>query len=142
MMCMSNAITNRTMPPSTIIPILEYRDVDEAIRWLSTAFNFVERWRVDNHRAQISFEGGTIVIVPPQGEAPRLQSLLVRVKDIEDHCLNAKKKGVTIVQEPSDFPYGERQYTALDLDGHTWTFSQSINDVAPEAWGGRTHKLS
>ena len=29
-----------------------------------------------------------------------------------------------------------RQYTAEDLAGHQWTFSQTLDDVAPEAWGG------
>ena len=33
---------------------------------------------------------------------------------------------------------GERGYTAEDLGGHRWTFSQSIADVAPESWGGTT----
>lgn len=40
-----------------------------------------------------------------------------------------------VIQEPRDFPYGERQYTAEDLGGHHWAFSQSIADVAPEEWG-------
>jgi hypothetical protein len=34
------------------------------------------------------------------------------------------------------YPYGERQYTAEDLAGHRWTFTQAIADVAPEDWGG------
>ena len=38
--------------------------------------------------------------------------------------------------EPTDFEYGERQYTAEDLAGHQWTFSETLADVAPEAWGG------
>ena len=38
--------------------------------------------------------------------------------------------------EPTDFPYGERQYTAEDPSGHRWTFSQTLADVAPEEWGG------
>ncbi|MGO9885060.1 MAG: glyoxalase, partial [Solirubrobacteraceae bacterium] len=41
-----------------------------------------------------------------------------------------------LLDEPTDFPYGERQYNAIDLGGHHWTFSQSIADVAPEQWGG------
>jgi hypothetical protein len=28
------------------------------------------------------------------------------------------------------------KYTAEDLAGHRWSFSQSIADVAPEEWGG------
>ncbi len=52
------------------------------------------------------------------------------------HCERARTGGARIVSQPADFPYGERQYTAADLGGHLWTFSQSIVDVAPEEWGG------
>jgi uncharacterized glyoxalase superfamily protein PhnB len=38
--------------------------------------------------------------------------------------------------EPTDFEYGERQYTAQDPAGHQWTFSETLADVAPEEWGG------
>jgi hypothetical protein len=65
-------LANRSMPASTVIPVLGYDDAGEAIEWLCEA----------------------------------------------------------------DYPYGERQYTAEDLGGHRWTFSQSIADVAPEEWGG------
>jgi uncharacterized glyoxalase superfamily protein PhnB len=43
--------------------------------------------------------------------------------------------GAHIVSPPNTFPYGERQYTALDPAGRRWTFSQSIADVDPAAWG-------
>jgi len=39
-----------------------------------------------------------------------------------------------IIRPPTDFPYGERQYTAEDLAGRRWTFSQSIADVDPQEW--------
>jgi uncharacterized glyoxalase superfamily protein PhnB len=61
---------------------------------------------------------------------------MVRVADARVHCERARKHGARIVAEPEDFPYGERQYTAEDLAGHQWTFSQTIADVAPEEWGG------
>ena len=38
--------------------------------------------------------------------------------------------------EPTDFEYGERQYTVQDPAGHQWTFSETLADVAPEDWGG------
>jgi uncharacterized glyoxalase superfamily protein PhnB len=44
--------------------------------------------------------------------------------------------GARIVMEPTDFPYGERQYEAEDFAGHRWTFSETLRDVAPEEWGG------
>jgi uncharacterized glyoxalase superfamily protein PhnB len=62
--------------------------------------------------------------------------VLVRVPDAAAHHERARARGATILGEPTDFAYGERQYTAEDLGGHHWTFSQSIADVAPEEWGG------
>ena len=41
--------------------------------------------------------------------------------------------GAVVVEQRQS---GERQYTAVDLGGHVWTFSQSIADVAPEERGG------
>ena len=131
---------NRTMPPCTIIPVLGYTDVAKAIDWLCSSFGFIERWRVGNHRAQLSFEGGTIVVTGQDSQNKNRQSLLVRVKDIDQHYERAKQHSVQILQPPADFPYGERQYTAADINGHTWTFSQSVKDLAPEDWGGISGK--
>jgi uncharacterized glyoxalase superfamily protein PhnB len=33
---------------------------------------------------------------------------------------------------PTDFEYGERQYTAEDPAGHQWTFSETLADATPE----------
>jgi uncharacterized glyoxalase superfamily protein PhnB len=48
----------------------------------------------------------------------------------------ARESGARILHPPTDYPYGERQYTDEDVGGHRWSFSQSIADVAPEEWGG------
>lgn len=64
---------NRSMPSSTVIPVLVYPEVRQAVEWLS-----------------------------------RVSSL----------------------------PYGERQYTVTDLGGYAWTFSESVDDIAPSARGG------
>ena len=64
------------------------------------------------------------------------QSVLVRVPNVAEHYEQAKGSGAHILKEPADFPYGERQYSAIDLGGHVWTFSESLADLAPEAWGG------
>jgi uncharacterized glyoxalase superfamily protein PhnB len=45
---------NRSIPASTIVPILIYPDVREAVAWLGAAFGFAERVRIgENHRAQL-----------------------------------------------------------------------------------------
>jgi uncharacterized glyoxalase superfamily protein PhnB len=61
---------------------------------------------------------------------------MVRVEDVNGHHEHARSSGAQILQSPTDYPYGERQYTVEDLGGHHWSFSQSIADVAPEEWGG------
>jgi uncharacterized glyoxalase superfamily protein PhnB len=52
------------------------------------------------------------------------------------HHARAVAHGANILRPPTDYPYGERQYTAVDPGGHAWTFSQSIADVDPALWGG------
>ena len=63
---------------------------------------------------------------------------MVRVEDARAHCGRARGHGARILMEPTDFEYGERQYTAEDPAGHRWTFTETLSDVAPEEWGGET----
>ena len=134
---------NRSIPASTVIPVLIYPDVREAVEWLGAAFGFVERVRIgENHRSQLSVGEGAVIIgdVRKERRAPRpgevTHSVMVRVDDARARCERAREHGAQIVMEPTDFEYGERQYTAQDPAGHQWTFSETLADVAPEEWGG------
>jgi uncharacterized glyoxalase superfamily protein PhnB len=126
---------NRSMPDAAVIPVLAYPDVAAAVAFLCEAFGFVERLRIGNHRAQLSFGSGAVVVA--QGDpAGSGNSVMVRIGDADAHCAQAEQNGARIAQMPVDMAYGERQYTAIDSAGHVWTFSQSIADVDPAAWGG------
>lgn len=131
------------MPSATVIPVLIYPDVREAVGWLSAAFGFVERVRIgENHRAQLQFGDGAVIVGEAHGDRrpPRpgeqTHSVTVRVADVHAHCERARENGARILMEPTVFEYGERQYSAEDPAGHQWTFSQTLADVAPEEWGG------
>jgi uncharacterized glyoxalase superfamily protein PhnB len=63
------------------------------------------------------------------------QYVTVHVDDVDKHFEHARQCGARILKPPADTPFGERQYTAQDLEGHRWTFSQSIADVAFQEWG-------
>lgn len=128
---------NRSMPASTVIPVLAYPSVAEAVAWLAAAFGFTLRLGIGDHRAQLNAGDGAIVIVSGAAGEPRgRDSIMVRVADARAHCDRASAHGATIAMPPTDFPYGERQYTALDFSGRAWTFSQTIADVDPRDWGG------
>jgi uncharacterized glyoxalase superfamily protein PhnB len=135
--------TNRSIPRSAVIPVLIYPDVRQAVAWLTDAFGFAERVRIgENHRSQLSFGDGAVIVgdvrhdrrPPRPGEVTH--SVVVRVDAVDVHCERAREQGATILMEPTDFEYGERQYTAEDPAGHQWTFSETLRDVAPEEWGG------
>ena len=125
---------NRSVPDATVIPELAYADVPEASDWLCRAFGFEVRLRIGDHRVQLTLGDGA-VIVTEVGERPGTSRVLVRVEDADAHHDRASGAGARILNPPTDYPYGERQYSAEDLGGHRWTFSQSIADVDPTSWG-------
>ncbi len=134
---------NRSIPASTVIPVLIYPDVREAVAWLGAAFGFAERVRIgENHRSQLQFGDGAVIVADVRGDRRPPQSgevthsVTVRVEDARAHCERAREHGARILMEPTDFEYGERQYNAEDFAGHRWTFSETLADVAPETWGG------
>jgi uncharacterized glyoxalase superfamily protein PhnB len=134
---------NRSIPSAVVIPVLIYPDVQEAVAWLSSAFGFVERLRIgDNHRSQLSVGDGAVIVADVRGDRrpPRAgevtHTVLVRVEDAHEHCARAREHGARILMEPTDFEYGERQYAAADPAGHEWTFSETLDDVDPQTWGG------
>ena len=126
-------LANRSMPAGAVIPVLGYEDVGAAVEWLCGAFGFAERWRAGAHRAQLAVGDCAVAVTAGVGGPA---NVMVRVEDVDAHYERARAYGARIIGEPAEYPYGERQYTAGDPAGHTWTFSQSVADVAPEEWGG------
>lgn len=131
-------IENRSMPASVITPVLHYEDVGDAVAFLSAAFGFRVRLAIGSHRAQLDYDGASLVVVRQEPSAAQRfgGEIMVRVPDADRHYKVALDNRARIVAPPSDFPYGERQYIAEDIGGHRWVFSQSIADVDPAQWGG------
>ena len=127
-------IANRSVPSSTVIPELAYDDVPAASDWICRAFGFKERLRIGDHRAQLVFGEGAVILTSRGAKGHG--AVLMRVPDADRHHEQAKRSGAKILQPPTDHPYGERQYSAEDIGGHVWTFSQSIADIDPASWGG------
>jgi len=126
---------NRSMPESVVMPVLVYPDVRAAVAWLSAAFGCVERLRIGEHRAQLALGGGHVVAADGPSAGMSRSVVLVRVADVDAHFRRAERAGARIIAPPADHMYGERQYTAEDLAGHRWTFSQTVADVDPASWG-------
>jgi uncharacterized glyoxalase superfamily protein PhnB len=116
------------------------------VAWLCDAFGFSVRLRIGSHRVQLNVGDGAVVArdMRPEdanGSLAAGHSVMVRVEDADAHCRRAKDHGARITQEPTTHPFGERQYTAEDLAGHSWTFTQTVADTHPEEWGGTAEEL-
>ena len=141
-------IANRSAPRATVVPILVYEDVAAALDFLTRAFGFKERLRAEYGGAisHAQMDVGECAIMmgrqggpfrAPQDSNTVSQYATVHVEDVDAHFARASAAGATILKAPQDMPFGVRQYTAKDVGGHWWTFSQNIRDVAPEEWGAK-----
>jgi uncharacterized glyoxalase superfamily protein PhnB len=137
---------NRSVPPSSVIPVLVYPDVRAAVAWLSRAFGVVERTRIgESHRAQLSIGADGAMIVADVGGERRppevgvvTHVLKVRVDDVEAQYQRARRHGARVLEPPIEHEYGERECTVEDLAGHIWQFTETVRDVAPEEYGCQT----
>ena len=139
-------LSNRSIPKTTVIPVLAYPDVNQAAAWLCNAFGFSVRLRVGDHRVQLNVGDAAVIVreLRPNEVDASLgigHSVTIRVENADAHFERAKARGARITQEPQTQPYGERQYNAEDFAGHSWTFSQSVADIHPTEWGGIAEQL-
>ncbi|MGA2742369.1 MAG: VOC family protein [Bryobacteraceae bacterium] len=142
-------IANRSAPPGPIVPRLIYKDVAKAIDWLRGAFGFTERLRTAPepdgaiHHAQLAIGEGSIILTGQPAQRPNefIEAVTIPVENIDAHYERARQFGARILSPPDTKPFGERQYSAEDPEGHRWAFTQSVADVPPEAWGATVREI-
>jgi len=143
--------SNRSVPTNVLVAHVVYRDVAEAIAWLSPAFGFAEHFRYGNPShpsgAQMRFGDAVFMItevrpgrVTPADSGVLTQSLTVFTDDVDGQYARAKAAGAKIVEEPHETEYGEYQFGVLDFAGHHWLFARHARDVSPEEWGATVAK--
>jgi uncharacterized glyoxalase superfamily protein PhnB len=120
----------------TIYPALLYRDPRAALVWLEKAFGFKKITEVAAPdggiiHAEMSFGNGVIMLGTAQNErgwkspldlSGVNQTIYVYVADPDAHYERAKAARAEITYELKDTDYGSREYSALDLEGHFWSF--------------------
>jgi uncharacterized glyoxalase superfamily protein PhnB len=121
-----------------------YRDNRAALEWLQKAFGFdVAGVFTDSKgniaHAEMSHADGIVMIgneffdwtkSPASIGGMNTQRIHVRLESgIDEHCAHARQAGAKIIAEPNDQFYGDRTYSARDLEGHYWTFAQPVRNV-------------
>jgi uncharacterized glyoxalase superfamily protein PhnB len=133
---------------TTITPVLRYRDVGVASRWLCEALGFQEHNRAQElggHVRYLSLRlGDSFVLVRPIGNSvfdnlmvqpeavggANTQICYLTIADATEHCARAKAAGAIIELEPRDDGLGGSFYTCRDLEGHLWSFGTQTYGVA------------
>lgn len=142
------AAESRPTGTQRIIPYLAYDDAPGAIDFLCKAFGFEERFRFampDGRlgHAELAYGDNVLFLasaypemghVSPCGLGGVHSQITCYVDDVDAHYERAKAAGATIAAEPEDQFYGDRNYRALDPEGHRWVFSTHVRDVPPEEW--------
>jgi PhnB protein len=134
----------------TITPYLLYEDVEAALDFLNRAFGFEEVLRYTGgegyiSHAEMQISGASIYLGDPGDDykspkrlGQRTVGVNVLVDDVDATFERARAAGVTVQEEPTDQPYGERRFIADDLEGHRWFIATPMREVAAEDWGAVT----
>jgi uncharacterized glyoxalase superfamily protein PhnB len=126
-----------------VIALLVYEDIAAAHDFLVEAFGFtpgsVER---DARGAAVHGEvrAGELVIwlhraaAESQLASPRAlpaasSGIVVHVDDVDAHYRQARARGARVESEPTDQPYGQREYGARDPEGHRWWFATPLKQA-------------
>jgi uncharacterized glyoxalase superfamily protein PhnB len=139
-----------------------YSDPKRAIQWLCDAFGFQVRLLVEGEsgrveHSELEYGDGLIMVAgagpdyqkagepwrqrlasPPMLDGRVTHNLAMHVDDVDAHCERARKAGAEICYEPQTTDYGDdywsdRNYAAIDPEGHVWWFMQRITT------GGKPH---
>jgi uncharacterized glyoxalase superfamily protein PhnB len=125
---------------SRVIPVVVCEDIAATHDFLVDVFGFDSGGvQADGDGRPIHGEvrGGDTTIwlhaVSPQHElaSPRTLpqasgGLVVHVNDVDAHFKHARDAGATVDSEPTDQPYGQREYGARDPEGHRFWFATPL----------------
>jgi len=123
-----------------VIPVLVYDDIPAGHDFLVDAFGFtpggvqhdgdgvpvhgevragdVMIWL---HRAADQFQMASPYSLPAVSSG-----LVIHVDDVDAHCARVRAYGAHVESEPTDQPYGQREYEARDPEGHRWWFATPL----------------
>jgi uncharacterized glyoxalase superfamily protein PhnB len=124
------------------IPILVYQDVEAAFNYLTNVYG------LDPGELARAPDGSVVhgelhvgdgqLWLHPESEEFGLKSplnmggaatgmVVVVVDNVDAHYRHAVEQGATVKYDPTNQDYGYREYNAVDLEGHLWSFMTQID---------------
>lgn len=123
------------------VSILVYKDLEAAHDYLIRVFGLGPGELIRDpagHVAHAEVEAGdgevwlhlespTFNLASPATLGAASGTMAVMVDDVDAHHAHALSEGADIRYEPVDQPYGYREYSAVDLEGHLWSFMKPLD---------------
>jgi uncharacterized glyoxalase superfamily protein PhnB len=124
-----------------------YRDPKAALAFLEEAFGFEITMAIEGPddapemchyemscagrgRIMVGAEWNDRMRSPVHVGGANTQTVHVHLaQSVDEHCERARAAGAEILADPDDQFYGDRTYQVLDLEGHRWSFSQTVRTV-------------
>jgi DNA-binding transcriptional MerR regulator len=75
----------------------------------------------------LHLESAEFELSSPRSLGAATACVSVLVDDVDGHFERTKRNGALIVYPPRDQPYGYREYSARDCEGHLWSFMKAID---------------
>ena len=133
-----------------VVPYLRYVDPEAGVRWFTEVLGATEVLRLTLDKGEVGhaeFTIGSSVITlglalkrpgpvdPDENRFTLRQMTLVFVEDVDAVVERGSDFGGSVLDPPTDQPWGLRQAVVRDPEGYLWEVSKHLRDVIPSDWG-------
>ena len=127
-----------------VIPVLACSDIAAEHDFLVGVFGFASgglartpdgavihgEVRAGEHRIWLHLTSDEHGLATPKALGAAGGGMVVHVEDVDEHFARVRAAGAEILSEPTDQPYGQREYGVRDPDGHSWWFATPVSEPA------------
>ena len=111
------------MTPQSAAAVFQVSNLDAALKHYKEVFGFAEEFRFGDYAGiklgEISLHlSGHNVHERPIGGG----NVYMFCDEVDGYYAKIKRKGARLKSEPKDYPYGMRDFAAMDLDGNLLGF--------------------
>jgi len=124
---MRNRRYTHPMLPTTSSTVFQVADIEISVAFYRDVLGFAEDFRYDNYAGvflgefQLHLCAHTIWSRPVGGGA-----VVIIADEVDAYCALIRQRGAPILLEPTDEPYGLRDFVTRDPDGNILTFSAPL----------------
>src|SRR6476620_4791186 len=111
------------MKTTTAIPIFQVSDVEASLKHYTRIFGFSEDFRFGDYAGiklgdvRLHLSGHSVHERPVGGGTAH-----ILCDEVDDYWAKIKKNGAIVKSDPKDYPYGMRDFMAVDPDGNHLAF--------------------